>query len=331
MIFLNQIETTIRKATSSSYDSVRCAITLLDGYGAVVAHIADVYSRVIDGYHVFLGVEELVRAYMLQNNLAIMTPSVKHYYYLNGESASAPTTQDLGIVYSGTQFRKISSLTADVFLSTYFLTHYRTGFICAGMDYRLYYYATQSETYTIVRTSKTGTTNTVSGSVSAGIGFIEVSGYAGSAQAVVTMGSRTFTLYYIEADVYESFRFRNAFNRYEEVAFPASVTESPKTEYETAQQDNVLQRYDIEEQLEFKIQTPPLPAFTYQTLLDLCRSSSIIRFDTYMSGDTTVHSNSNVIIKEYKFDKTNEPNKPLVLELTLQYSDTKRNSAIDFR
>ena len=330
MIFLNQIEATIRKAASQSYDSVRCAITLLDQYGAIVAHLTDSYSRVINGYHEFPGSEELVRAYMLQNNQTVVILSVKHYYYLNGDVVSAPETSTLGIIYVGAELRKPGTLTADVFASVYFLTHYKSAWTTPSESYLLNYYAASDENYTIVRTFKDGTTATATGTATAGTSRIPVNYLTDCVSAVVTMGSRTFTLCFLDIDIAERFQFRNAFNALESVVFPAATTEAPNTEYETAQQDNVLQRYDVEEQLEVKIQTPPLPEFMRQSLLDMCRSHYVERLDSFRAGSTNYQVYSPVIIKEYKFDKTNEPNKPLVLELTLQYSNTKRNSAIEF-
>ena len=328
MIFLNQISTSIRKATSNDYDSIRCTMTLLDAYGAVVAHIIDMNSRVIDGYHEFLGVEELVRAYMLQNNISVFTLAVKHYYKLDGDAISAPESSTLGIVYTGAKLRKSGSLTADVFTSYYFLTHYKVGFAHVGQSILLSYYAAQNTSYSVVHTKKDNTTQTFTGTANAGVGTLSVSGHSDDAMAVVTMGNRTFTVYYLDMDVPIKMRFRNVFNAVEYVSFPGSTNKVPKTEFETAQIEGVSIMYDIEQQLELKIKSAALPSAMYNTLLDLCRSRKVEINDPFKSGSITYDTWNEVLIKEYKLEESDNPNTPISIELTLQYADKRNNDAV---
>lgn len=332
MIFLNEIETSIRKAVSVNYDSVKCYIVLRGRYGIVVAVLVDAYSRVIDGYHEFPGAEELVRAYMLKNDKSVLTPQVIYHYYLEGSEISSPDTLDLGIIFTGAQLRAHDTFSANVFASKYFLTHYKIGWTLSGRYFTLNYCAASDEIYTVVRTYKDGTTASYVGTAPSDESSFLVYPDTDCVSAVVTMGSRTFTIYYLDMEVYERLMFRNAFNALEVIYIPAATNISPKTEFETAQQDNVLQRYDIEEQLEVEIKTPPLPEFMRLALLDLCRSHHVEHYDPYRDDSNINYASaySPVIIKKYKFEKSNEPNNPLVLELTLQYCDTKRNSAIDF-
>lgn len=327
MIFLNQIESTIRQTVASQASG--CSYIILELRVGSTVYVRT-SSRKIGSYYEFPGVEELVKALMLQNNLAVFSVTAVYYVKDSSDTQIDTYSSSLSIIYTGAELRKPGTLTADVFASVYFLTHYKSAWTTPSDSYLLNYYAASDENYTIVRTFKDGTTATATGTATAGTSTIPVNYLTDCVSAVVTMGSRTFTLYFLDIDIAERFQFRNAFNALESVVVPAATTEAPKTEYETAQQENVLQRYDIEEQLDVKIQTPPLPEFMRQTLLDMCRSHYVERLDSYRGGNTTYQVYSPVIIKEYKFDKTNEPNKPLVLELTLQYSNTKRNSAIEF-
>jgi len=304
-------------------------MTLLDAYGAVVAHIIDMNSRVIDGYHEFLGVEETVRAYMLQNNISVFTLSVKHYYYSEGDAISAPESSTLGIVYTGARLRKPGSLTADVFTSYFFLTHYKIGFAHVGQSILLSYYAAQNTSYSVVHTKKDNTTQTFTGTANAGVGTLMVSGYTDDAMAVVSMGSRIFTIYYLEMEVPIKMRFRNVFNAVEYVTFPGSTNKVPKTEFETAQIENVSAMYDIEQLLDLQIKSPVLPSAMYNSLLNLCRSRKVEMYDPYtVAGNTTYSSWSEVLVKEYKLEQSDSPNTPISLELTLQYADKRNNDAV---
>lgn len=326
MIFLNQIERNIRKATSSSYESVRCAITLLDGVGAVVAHIADVYSRVIDGYHEFPGVEELVRAYMLQNNLTVIVPSVTHYYYINGESATPPTTQNLGILYHGSKLRIPVYRTADEVVEGWFLVPYKSVYVMGGTYFHLPYYASAAGTATITRTYADGTTDTSTAATSAGLTNLVIQ-KGTCIHAHVEFGYRTMDIYFVEADKREHFSFRNVFNVLEHIDIPASFESNPKTEFETAQQDKVLQRYDIEYQLEMSVKTGALPAGMYKQLLALCQARSV----TYYQSESlpiTVSGTHAISIEEYKLPKSTEPNTPLTFEMKFKYCDTEMNDAV---
>ncbi len=304
-------------------------MTLLDAYGAVVAHIIDMNSRVIDGYHEFLGVEEQVRAYMLQNNISVFTLSVKHYYYSEGDAISAPESSTLGIVYTGAKLRKHSLMTADIFTSYYFLTHYKVGFAAVGGSYMLNYYTGSSTAYSIMYTKQDGSTTVTSGTSSTGVSTLAVNSITGAVKADVRMGDRTFTVYFLEMDVPVQLRFRNVFNAVEYVTFPGSTTKVPKTEFETAQIENVSTMYDIEQLLDLQIKSPVLPSAMYNSLLNLCRSRKVEMYDPYtVAGNTTYSIWSEVKIKEYKLEQSDNPNTPISLEMTLQYADKRNNDAV---
>lgn len=122
----------------------------------------------------------------------------------------------------------------------------------------------------------------------------------------------------------EHFQFRNMFNILDSVCFPCVVSSDPKTEFEEAQQENVMQRYDIEQQLEFSVKSPSLPMFMYERMLAFCRGRVTQRKE--IIGSTAVWRD--IIITEYKFSKSNEPNKPISLEMKFKYADTRLNNAV---
>jgi len=319
MIFLSDIASNLRVQSSNSYSSV--SLTLTVNSTAIVSNYA---GRLISGYHEFLGIEEIVRAYMLQNNLSVL--SVTATYTAN--TSASISSKALDVLYVGSRLRKSGSLTADIFTSYYFLTHYKVGFAAVGESYLLPYYADSSTTYFITYTKQDGSTTVTSGNSSTGISTLSVNSITGAVKADVRMGNRTLTVYFLEMDVPVQLRFRNVFNAVEYVTFPGSTTKVPKTEFETAQIENVSTMYDIEQLLDLQIKSPVLPSAMYNTLLNLCRSRKIEMNDPYTSGGTTYNTWNVVQIKEYKLEESNNPNTPISIELTLQYADKRNNDAV---
>lgn len=329
MIFLSDIESNIRVATGVTYDSVRCTATFISSSGGAPVYVIDLYSRIIDGWHVFLGAEELVRAFMLQNNLSVLSLTVAHHYYHSGSEITSPVTSGLSVVYVGAKLRKHVRLKADIFTSYYFLTHYKVGFAAVGGSYTLNYYTGSSTTYFITYTKQDGSTTVTSGTSSTGVSTLSVNSIKGAVKADVRMGDRTFTVYFLEMDVPVQLRFRNVFNALEYVTFPGSTTKVPKTEFETAQIENVSTMYDIEQLLDLQIKSPVLPSSMYNSLLNLCRSRKVEMYDPYtVAGNSTFSTWSEVLVKEYKLEQSDSPNTPISLELTLQYADKRNNDAV---
>lgn len=322
MIFLSDIENSVRKAHSSGMTSVTVHVRIGTNW------IVNGASMVKDGsYWVLHGVEELARAAMQVSGKYIDEYRVE--WYVNGSSEPSDT-EDM-VIYSSAMMRKPGTLTADVFCSHYFMTRRKTAWMIKNNSFYLNYYCTSDTAYSIVYTKADGTTSTTTGTVSGEVATnLYVAYVSGAIKAEVTMGSRTFTIYYLDFDSSMYLRFRNAFNALEYVSLPCSVEEDPKTEFEEASQGNVVRRYDVEEQLELKVKTAPLPSFMYNMLLDMCRSRVVERYDAYRSGSTVYGSWSEVYLKDYKLPKSNEPNSQIVLEMTLVYSNKQRNAAIDF-
>lgn len=288
----------------------------------------DIISREIGSNYEFIGVDELIKAYMLQNNLPVFNGAAV-YYPLDASGSQVDVySKTLQVVYCDTLLRKPGTLSADVFTQLFFLTQNKVGWICTGEHYRLNYFVGTDTSYSIVYTKRDGSTSTTSGTAAASATGFQVNYVTDAVKAEVTMGDRSFTIFYIDMPADERYRFRNAFNALEYVTIPAAVNESPSTEFETAQIDDIMQQYDVEHKLDIEVKTAAIPSFMYNTLLNMCRSRYVERYDPYNSGSTKYETWSRVIIAEYKLDKSNNPNTPITLEMTLQFCDTKRNDAI---
>ncbi len=322
MIFLNQIEEAVSKAHSSGVTSVTVHVRI--GTEWIVSGA----PMVKDGnYWVLRGVEELVRAAM-----QVSVKYVDEYrveWYVN--DSDSPSVSEGMVIYSSAMMRKPVTLTADLFCSLYFMTRRKAAWMIKNNSFYLNYYCASNTAYSIVYTKADGTTSTTTGTVTGGEAAILCVAYvSGAVKAEVTMGNRAFTIYYLDFDSSMYLRFRNAFNALEYVSLPCSVEENPGTEYDVASRGDVEIRYDVEEKLELKVKTAPLPSFMYNMLLDMCRSRVVERYDTYRNGSTVYESWSEVYLKDYKFPKSTDPNSQIVLEMTLVYGNKKRNDAIEF-
>lgn len=325
MMFLDQIGNTIRVATSSSYDTV--AVTLQINSVTVASAVA---GRVSSGYYYFAGVEELARAYMEKNNHSIINFAAYYTASKNGSSVSITAVTGM-VVYRSVSMRAHPLFNADALVENRFLTPHKTAVVYAGASFFLYYYNTTADvSYSIVRTKRSdGTTVTSTGTAStSGISSLAVSYDSQYSKAVVTMGNRTFTVFYFDIPAGEEFEFRNAFNIEEKVSIPAATTESPKTEFEEAEQGRVRMRYDVENEVEFDVKTGNLPASMYAALLDMCRSRLVNRKYAYTASGTTYTTNLEILIKDYKLEKSNDVNKPISLEMKFVYANRNNIDAV---
>lgn len=324
MIFLNQIEERAWKAAGLTDTSVVANVQIGSSW------IMSTVPCVREGTKwVIPGIETVIRAYMQKNDL--YTANCRVDMYTDGSNLYTPVNEPL--VFSPVSMRKPATLTPYVFCSNYFMSHLKTGWMTPEGPFYLHYYdlTEGGSDWAVTYYMKSGTQQSgTTGHGVEGAGSIPVNYLEGAAMARVIMGSREFRVYFLEFTDYMRFRFRNPFNALEYVALPCSVTEEPMTEFETARQEDVESRYDIEEQLEYKVKTPPLPAFMHDRLLDMCRSRKIEMRDPYNAGSTTYEAWSDVLIKDYKLSRSNDPNKPLVLEMTLTFCNTRRNTAVEF-
>ena len=142
------------------------------------------------------------------------------------------------------------------------------------------------------------------------------------------MGNRSHTVYYLPMEKYELIQFRNVFNAWEYVCLPCSMEEDLSSEYELATVNGKDSRYDIENRLELKIKTSPLPVFMYDTLVGLVHAVAVQRYDPYKSGNTVYWTWSPIYVKDYKLPRSTNPNSGMVMEMTLAFSDRARNDAV---
>ena len=315
---MNQISSVVRKSVATGDTSYTVAVQIGSTW------IVNSASMVKEGsYWVLRGVEELARAQMELAGNCITSYKVE--WFRNG--SDQPSDTEGMVLYAPGVMSKPILLTADSLCNNYFLTHLKSGWAKKGAWYTLNYYCAESTGYTIVYTKGDGTTSTVTGTATVGsVDQLTLYGATGAVKAEVTMGSRTFTVYYLDMVESVQFRYRNPFNAIDMFYLPCSVTEEPSTDFEVASQGNVESRYDVEEQLEVKVKTAPLPALMYKRLLDLCRSRSI----ECQWSQSVYGSLQEVYLKDYKFIRSSDPNSTVVLEMTMVYSDKRKRSAINF-
>lgn len=325
MIFLSQIETTARKQSTAQLSAVYLYLSSSVAGRTIVSQYP---SRLINGYFVFIGLESVVRAHMMQYGDSCIT--VSGYYKEVNTSGEESTTSfsSVQVIFTRASLRKASSLTADVFASNRFFTPSKVSWMAEGQSMHLYYYAASSESYSVTFTLADGSTRAVSGSSGTGFGSVAVNPNAGEVKAEIVMGSRSHTVYYLPMEKYELIQFRNVFNAWEYVCLPCSMEEDLSSEYELATVDGKDSRYDIENSLELKVKTSPLPAFMYDALVGLIHAVTVQRYDPYKSGNTVYGSWSQMYVKDYKLPRSTNPNSEIVMEMTLAFSDRARNDAV---
>lgn len=325
MIFLSQIETSARKQSTAQLSAV---YLYLSSSVAGRAIVSDYPSRLINGYFEFIGLESVVRAHMMQYGDSCIT--VSGYYKEVNTSGEESTTSfsAVQVIFSMASLRKADSLTADVFAANRFFTPSRVSWMAEAQSMNLYYYTASSESYSVTYTLADGSTRSVSGSSNTGFGSVPVNPYAGEVKAEVEMGNRSHIVYYLPMEKYELIQFRNVFNVWENVCLPCSMEEELSSEYDLATVDGKDSRYDIENRLELKVKTSPLPAFMYDTLIGLVHAVTVQRYDPYKSGNMVYGAWSPIYIKDYKLPRSTNPNSGMVMEMTLAFSDRARNDAV---
>ena len=325
MIFLSQIETTARKQSTAQISAVYLYLSSSVAGRTIVSQYS---SRLINGYFEFLGLESVVRAHMMQYGDSCIT--VSGYYKEVNTSGEESTTSfaSVQVIFTMASLRKAGSLTADVFAANRFFTPSKVSWMAEKQSMHLYYYAASSESYSVTYTLADGSTRAVSGSSGTGFGSVAVNPNAGEVKAEVVMGNRSHTVYYLPMEKYELIQFRNVFNAWEYVCLPCSVEEDLSSEYELATVDGKDSRYDIENRLELKVKTSPLPVFMYDTLVGLVHAVTVQRYDPYKSGNTVYGAWSPIYVKDYKLPRSTNPNSGMVMEMTLAFSDRARNDAV---
>lgn len=325
MIFLSQIETSVRKQSTAQLSAVYLYLNSSVAGRTIVSKYP---SRLVNGYFEFIGLESVVRAHMMQYGDSCIT--VSGYYKEVSTSGEESTTSfsSVQVIFTMASLRKAGSLTADVFAANRFFTPSKVSWMAENQSMHLYYYTTSSESYSVTYTLADGSTRTVSGSSGTGFGSVAVNPNAGEVKAETVMGNRSHTVYCLPMEKYELIQFRNVFNAWEIVCLPCSMEEDLSSEYELVTVDGKDSRYDIENRLGLKVKTSPLPVFMYDTLVGLVHAVTVQRYDPYKSGNTVYGVWSPIYIKDYKLPRSTNPNSEIVMEMTLAFSDRARNDAV---
>lgn len=330
MIFLTQLGDSIKMLDGSpSSEQYFFDLDIKDG-NTVISEIEGV---LIDGYFQFFGAEEVVRAYMLQQNLTVLTLTCVYTGHASGSSSSSVVTNTWTVLYNESYLVASSSITADNVATGRFLTPNKTGFVFAGGSFRLNLYVVLSPgnyvTMTIVYYKKDGTQSQSSTRVgTSGVSAVTFDYDADISRAHIVLGDRVFDLYYLDLPAQEHFRFRNVFNVQEEISLPASVLDRPSSDFESAQQGNRNLRYDIEHNLELELKSALLPLAMRPVYLDLCRSRSVFRKVGYTSLGVSANEWREVNFTEYKLDASTNPNSEFRMEMKMEYVERKYIDAV---
>lgn len=332
MIFLNQVESTLEALAPPAPgpgDTFHYELEALYSGSVICARLV---GRFTGGVLKFIGFKEIVRSFMELRSLTVCSLYCTIYrVYANGSEVSTGYPI-LEVLYHRGKVLAPVYRTADDFLAGSFLYPYKQVCVNGNSSFSLHYYAADAGTITVDRTFADGTTDTLTYSSTTGLSYVVInrgtsSGGAAGVHAHVEFGYRKMDIYFLKAEVREQFIFRNMFNVQEYVTIPASLSSEPKTEFEEAQQDGVLQRYDIEQQLSMQLKSASIPSVLYNQLLAMCRAKSVM-YDTNEAMPTTVGSARPVIIEEYKLAKSTDPDSRLTVELKFKYCDTEMNDVV---
>lgn len=332
MIFLNQVESTLEALAPPAPgpgDTFHYELEALYSGSVICDRLV---GRFTGGVLKFIGFKEIVRSFMELWELSVGSFYCTVYRVYADGSEVGVSYPILEVLYHRGKVLAPVFRTADDFVAGSFLYPYNQVCVNGRSSFGLYYYAAEAGIITVNRTFADGTTDTLTFRAAAGMSYAVInrgisSGGADGVYAHVEFGDRTMDIYFLKAEVTELFIFRNVFNVQEYVAVPAALSSEPKTEFEEAQQDGVLQRYDVEQQLSMQLKSASIPSVLYNQLLAMCRAKSVM-YDTNEAMPTTVASARPVIIEEYKLAKSTAPDSRLTVELKFKYCDTEMNDVV---
>lgn len=333
MIFLNQVESVLGAQgppAPGPGDTFHYELEALYNGGATICD--RMTGRFSGDVLQFMGFGEIVRSFMELRGLSVCTLYCNIYRVYADGSEVGTGYSILDILYHRGKVLAPVNRTADEFLAGSFLYPYKLVCVYGRSNFLLHYYADEAGTITVNRTFADGTTDSLTISASVGQSYAVInrgtsSGGAAGIHAHVEFGYRQMDIYFLKAEVKETFIFRNVYNVEEYVAIPAALSSEPKTEFEEAQQDGVLQRYDIEQQLSLELKSASIPSVLYNQLLAMCRAKSVM-YDVNEAMPTTVATARPVIIEEYKLPKSTAPGSKLTVELKFKYCDTEMNDVV---
>ena len=325
-LFLYQLEEytyQTRTITGRIYDKVTLEVSR-----------SNIVITTIDGYHIegsswgFSGLFEIVKSYILENNLAPYVDNfsfmITYYYHTrtNATVSSGEDTESYGIWFTAGQLVMPSSFTISNFAAKRHLTLRRFAWLLPNEEYKLYYWADGVYTGEITFTDEDGEESTEEFTApDDGLNSVTIEGSSNFVKAVVDNADRPFTLYYVDVPKVVHFEFRNFFGLMERLSLPAAIKKTPETEFETAKQDGVTVRYDVEQKLTMEISTASLPDFVAEAVTEMCRSGKVRMLDHVAATNTDVWRD--VHITEYNAEKSDNPNTPFSFSMSIEYADER--------
>ena len=275
-------------------------------------------TRVIDGYHTSYGIEQMVRSFMESDRLSVATVRAD---FCSSEKVIASQEQE--VLYHAGPLRLASSSTScDTFIKKNFLTPLKHGVVTPDMPFFfLYFYTSEAESLVTTYYLKDGSTGTSSNSISANRLVYQGWSYRPDCSKInVSLGSRSFDIYCLDQTEGVVMRYYDFFNNPCYAFVPSSITRSPSTDFETAVQDRKSIRYDVEHKLEFSLKTSPLIKALADQIYWVCRSRLVAMIEFY--GKPIKEKSHEIIITDFKLDRSTNPNTPTTCEMTFEYADT---------
>lgn len=321
MIFLTEIGNTIRKASSQDWDTI--SLTIKRGTTTLISNVPGRYSG---GYYYFIGVEEVLKAYMEKNNLWELAISGTYTEVDSDTEQSA--TESLSTTYIlFNAFPIVSSKTAAQISQDYFHTPRNKAIIYPGQEFKLHFDEI-NQGITTVRHKLDGTSYSWSDATEQGQEYHDCAYNSATAYDEKKINTSTiFTLYHVAADNVHHFKFINVFNVEETVSVPSAITSSPSTEFEEARQGKVAIRYDIEHKTEYSLKASGVPAIVCDALFDMFRSRKVwSKLPSKFGGSYDTWRQ--IIITDYKIERSSEPNGPKEVEIKFYVADNNEEVTV---
>ena len=132
----------------------------------------------------------------------------------------------------------------------------------------------------------------------------------------LTVDKRRCMFYVQPCPSAELFMFRNNFGCWESVSFPAECRCVLETSYSESQVDGLLSAYDVRHTRRYELESCLLVPNAMRWLEQFVRSSQVL----HGQGDAA----QRVLIKEYRYERSNAAGAPHQLSFSWQYADGRR-------
>lgn len=132
----------------------------------------------------------------------------------------------------------------------------------------------------------------------------------------LTVDKRRCMFYVQPCPSAELFMFRNNFGCWESVSFPSESRCVLETSYSESQVDGLLSAYDVRHTRRYELESCSLVPNVMRWLEQFVRSSQVL----HGQGDAA----QRVLIKEYRYERSNAAGAPHQLSLSWQYADGRR-------